>query len=99
MSTVLSPVFYQAGIGGIGGFLAGFTSKKLSKLVTIIIGLFTIFLLYLGAKGIISINYEELWVSLAGLLNYAGQLITFTVSVLPFMGSFSAGFLLGFKFG
>ena len=99
MSAVLSPVFYQAGIGGIGGFLAGYTSKKLSKLLIIIIGLFTIFLLYLGTKGIININYEELWVALADLLNYAGQLITFTVSVVPFIGSFSAGFMLGFKFG
>jgi uncharacterized membrane protein (Fun14 family) len=102
MSEIVSPLVYQLGLGGIGGFIVGFTIKKVSKLIVILIGLFIIALLYMGASGIISINYEKLIESLAGLLNLAGEaagwLITL-IALIPFFGSFSAGFLLGFKIG
>lgn len=102
MSEVLSPLVYQLGIGGIGGFIVGYAIKKLSKLIVVLIGLFIIALLYLGTSGIISINYEKLWGALADALSFAGQvalwLIGF-VSLLPFTGSFIAGFALGLKLG
>jgi uncharacterized membrane protein (Fun14 family) len=50
----------------------------------------------------ISVNYNELWKALASLLGFASQAATWLiglVSLLPFMGSFLAGFLLGFKLG
>jgi len=102
MSAVLPSVVYQLGVGGIGGFIVGYTIKKISKLIVVLIGLFIIFLLYLGTSGIISINYEELWNALDSLLGFASQAATWLielVSLLPFMGSFLAGFLLGFKLG
>ena len=102
MSAVLSSVVYQLGVGGIGGFIGGYAIKKISKLIVVLMGLFIIFLLYLGTSGIISINYEELWDALSSLLGFAGQAATWLVgliSLLPFMGSFLAGFLLGFKLG
>jgi uncharacterized membrane protein (Fun14 family) len=102
MSAVLPSVVYQLGVGGIGGFIVGYVIKKISKLVVVLIGLFIIFLLYLGTRGIISINYEELWNALASLLGSAGQAATWVIgliSLLPFMGSFLAGFFLGFKLG
>lgn len=102
MSAVLPSVVYQLGVGGIGGFIVGYVIKKISKLVVVLIGLFIIFLLYLGTRGIISINYEELWNALASLLGSAGQAAAWLIgliSLLPFMGSFLAGFFLGFKLG
>lgn len=102
MSAVLSSVVYQLGVGGIGGFIVGYAIKKISKLIVVLMGLFIIFLLYLGTSGIISVNYEELWNALASLLGFASQVATWLVgliSLLPFMGSFLAGFLLGFKLG
>jgi len=102
MSEIISPLAYQVGIGGIGGFVVGFAVKKLSKLIVILIGLFIIVLLYLGTQGIISINYEGLWNALAGLLGFAGEAAGWLIgliSLLPFMGSFIVGFLLGFKLG
>jgi uncharacterized membrane protein (Fun14 family) len=102
MSAVLPSVVYQLGVGGIGGFIVGYTIKKISKLIIMLMGLFIIFLLYLGTSGIISINYKELWDGLASLLGYASQAATWIIgliSLLPFMGSFLAGFLLGFKLG
>lgn len=102
MSAVLPSVVYQLGVGGIGGFIVGYAIKKISKLIVVLMGLLIIFLLYLGTSGIISVNYEELRDALASLLGFAGQAATWLVgliSLLPFMGSFLAGFLLGFKLG
>lgn len=102
MSGVLPPLGYQLGLGGIGGFIVGYAIKKISKLIVVLLGLFMIFLLYLGTSGVISINYQELWNALAGLLSFLGQTATWLiglVSLLPFMGSFLAGLFLGFQFG
>ncbi|MEM3730506.1 MAG: FUN14 domain-containing protein [Candidatus Bathyarchaeia archaeon] len=102
MSEIISPLIYQLGLGGIGGFIVGFTIKKLSKLIVMLIGIFIIILLYMGASGIISINYEKLWGSLATLLSFLGEAAVWLiglVSLIPFFGSFFVGFLLGLKVG
>jgi uncharacterized membrane protein (Fun14 family) len=102
MSEVISPVVFQLGLGGVGGFIVGFAIKKISKLILILIGLFLIALLYLGAKGIININYAALWNALKGLSGRAGQAASWLIgliSILPFAGSFIAGFLIGLKLG
>jgi len=102
MSEVISPLIYQFGIGGVGGFIVGYAIKKISKLVAILIGLFTIVLLYLGTSGIISINYDKLRIAMGDWLGLAGQASEWLIgliSLLPFMGSFIVGFLLGFKLG
>jgi uncharacterized membrane protein (Fun14 family) len=102
LSEVIPPLIYQLGLGGIGGFIVGFTVKRISKLIIVLIGLFIITLLYMGASGIININYKRLWDSLAGLLKFAGEAAGWLIgliSLIPFFGSFFAGFLLGFKLG
>jgi uncharacterized membrane protein (Fun14 family) len=35
MSEVISPLVFQLGLGGIGGFVVGYALKKLSKLILI----------------------------------------------------------------
>jgi len=102
MSEILSPLVYQLGIGGIGGFVVGYAFKKISKLIIVLIGVFIIALLYLGVRGIISINYDALWKALAnslGMTESAFSWIVGVISLLPFAGSFIVGFLLGFKLG
>lgn len=102
MSEIISPIAYQLGIGGIGGFVVGFVIKKISKLILFLIGLFFILLLYLGTSGVISVNYDKLFNALASLLSFAGQAASWLVgiiSLLPFVGSFIVGFMLGFKLG
>jgi len=102
MSEIVSPLVFQFGAGGIGGFIVGYAVKKISKLVAIVIGLFIIALLYLGTQGIISINYNALWNAMSGWMGSAGQAASWLVgvlSLLPFVGSFAVGFLLGFKLG
>jgi len=103
MSEILSPLTYQLGIGGIGGFVVGYAFKKISKLIIVLIGLFIIALLYLGTSGIIKINYDKLWTAVTGLFNSVGGtfswFISIIISLLPFAGSFLVGFLIGFKLG
>jgi uncharacterized membrane protein (Fun14 family) len=102
MSEVISPVVFQLGLGGVGGFIVGFALKKISKLILIVIGLFLVVLLYLAAKGIININYAALWNALEGLSGRGGQAASWLIgliSILPFAGSFIVGFLLGLKLG
>ena len=102
MSELVSPVVYQLGLGGIGGFVVGFALKKITKLFIVIIGLFILALLYLSVNGVININYNALWTTIANGLGLAGQAASWVIgliSLLPFLGSFVVGFLLGLKVG
>jgi uncharacterized membrane protein (Fun14 family) len=90
------------GVGGVGGFIVGFALKKLSKLILVLIGVFILALIYLSARGIININYNALWKAVASLLGSAKSAYSWlidAISVLPFAGSFIAGFLIGLKLG
>jgi uncharacterized membrane protein (Fun14 family) len=102
MSEIVSPVVFQLGIGGVGGFIVGFALKKLSKLVLFLTGLFILALIYLSTQGIINVDYASLFNALAGLIGSAGSAFSWLVgviSLLPFAGSFIAGFLIGLKIG
>lgn len=102
MSEILTPVVYQLGVGGILGFVVGYTIKKLTKIIAVLAGIFALILMYLGYEGIISVNYDKLAEMLEGLLGTAGQasdLLTPIVANLPFAGSFAAGAAIGLKVG
>ncbi|MBS7607969.1 MAG: FUN14 domain-containing protein [Candidatus Bathyarchaeia archaeon] len=102
MSDVLPPIIYELGLGGLGGFIIGFTIKKLSKLILFLLGLFIVFLVYLNIKGVLSLNYEALFSFISELLGTAGSAFSWlvhTIALLPFAASFVAGFLLGLKLG
>ena len=102
MSEIITPVVYQLGIGGVGGFIVGFAIKKLAKLFIVIIGIFILALLYLGTNNVININYDALWDTIANALGLAGQAASWIVgviSLLPFVGSFALGLILGLKLG
>ena len=102
MSEIITPVVYQLGIGAVGGFIVGFALKKLAKLFIVIIGIFILALLYLGINNVININYSALWTTIANALGIAGQAASWIVgviSLLPFVGSFALGFILGLKLG
>jgi uncharacterized membrane protein (Fun14 family) len=102
MSEIITPVVYQLGLGAVGGFVVGFALKKIAKLFIVLIGIFVIALLYFSTSGVISINYSALWSTIAGWLGGAGQAASWLVglvSLVPFIGSFLVGFLLGLKIG
>lgn len=102
MSEVLPSIIFQLGVGSIGGFILGFTIKKLSKLILFLIGLFVIILLILGVKGIININYDALFRAISDLFGWAGTALAWlanVIALIPFTGSFILGFILGLKLG
>jgi len=102
MSEILSPIVFELGLGAVGGFVVGFALKKLAKLFIVLIGIFVIALLYLGTSGVISINFGALWSMIGGWLGGASGAVSWLVgliSLLPFIGSFMVGFLLGLKIG
>lgn len=102
MSEIITPVVYQLGLGAIGGFVVGFALKKIAKLFIIMLGIFIVALLYLGASDIISINFGALWSTIGGWLGGAGEAASWLVGLIalvPFVGSFAVGFFLGFKIG
>jgi uncharacterized membrane protein (Fun14 family) len=102
MSEIITPVVYQLGLGAVGGFVVGFALKKIAKIFLIVLGIFIVALLYLGASNIININFGALWDAVGGWLGGAGQAASWLVgliAIIPFIGSFAVGFFLGFKLG
>lgn len=73
MSEIVSPLAFQLGVGGVGGFIIGYALKKLSKLVLFLTGVFVLALIYLSTRGIININYDALWNALSSLFGSAGS--------------------------
>ncbi|MCE4606530.1 MAG: hypothetical protein F7B59_04265 [Desulfurococcales archaeon] len=94
---------FQAGGGVILGFATGFAVKKLLKLLLIVLGLFTLGLLYLANEGIISVNYDALKSKIEGAAGHiagAGvSMKTYIIMNVPFAASFLVGFAAGFKLG
>ncbi len=102
MSEIITPLIYQFGLGGVGGFILGFALKKIAKIFVVVIGIFILALLYLGAGNIINVNYNALSNAVGSWLGTAGQAASWIVgliSLLPFIGSFMLGFFVGFKIG
>ena len=96
MSEVL---IYQLGIGGTGGFLIGYATKKIAKIIAVFLGLYAGSLLYLNHMGVITMNYER-FMNVAS--TSATNLTNFFVSAiggLPFAAGFVGGFALGVKKG
>ena len=52
LSNILTPLAGEIGIGGIGGFLAGWALKKAAKMVAVIIGLAFLGLQYLAYENL-----------------------------------------------
>jgi uncharacterized membrane protein (Fun14 family) len=102
LSNILTPLAGEIGIGGIGGFLAGWALKKAAKIVAIIIGLSFLGLQYLAYENIIQINYGALqdWANnLAGQAQGTQSIVTDFFVHAPFGAAFIGGFYLGFQKG
>lgn len=102
MSEIVTPIVYQLGIGAVGGFIVGYALKKVTKIIAVVVGLFILALIVLGASGILMVNYGKLFEAVSGLFGESGQALgwlTAIVAHLPFAGSFMVGVFLGWKIG
>jgi uncharacterized membrane protein (Fun14 family) len=101
-SSYLTPLVTQLGVGGIIGLCIGYAVKKVAKIVAVIIGIFSLGLVYLESQGLISVDWlgVEAWgnTALAGLGQVEGTLGVI-ISNLPFAAGGIVGFGIGIKMG
>lgn len=102
LSNILTPLAGEIGVGGIGGFLAGWALKKAAKMVAVLIGMAFLGLQYLAYKDIISIDYGALqnWVNeLVGQASGTPSILIDFIAHAPFGAAFVGGFYLGLQKG
>jgi len=104
-STDLMGPLSGLGFGGLVGAAVGYASKKVTKLVALVLGLCFILVQVMVFMGWIDVDWvavqnsaESAWSNGQGhtLAEHAWQILT---ANLPFGGGFVAGFLIGFKIG
>lgn len=101
-TSFLTPLVTQLGVGGIIGLCIGFALKKIAKIAAAVIGVFSLGLIYMESKGMITVDWlgVETWgnTALAGLGQAEGALGAF-IANLPIAGGAVVGFALGIKWG
>jgi len=98
---MIEPLIFQIGVGGVGGFLAGFAVKKIAKILAFFAGVYFLSLLYLSQIGVVNINYEKFLEAISGVATneQVTNYLLAIVASLPFTGSFVAGLIFGLKKG
>src|SRR5262245_2565084 len=93
------------GFGGVAGAVVGYTAKKVTKLVAIVLGLVFITIQVLVYMQFVSVDWnavqqgaEHVWSDTNGvtLADRAWEVLS---ANLPFGAAFAAGFAIGFKLG
>ncbi|WP_457601408.1 FUN14 domain-containing protein [Hydrogenivirga sp.] len=90
-------VVKELGFGGALGFLAGFTLKRVFKLIAFILGLYLLSLIWLADNGLITVNWDAFGRFVAGFFSSFESFAKNAVRTVSFGGSFAAGFVLGMK--
>ncbi|TRO47729.1 hypothetical protein E2P47_04015 [Candidatus Bathyarchaeota archaeon] len=95
----ITTILFQVAIGGIGGFLIGYTFRKMIR-ITLIIGLAVFTIIFLAYTNIIKIDYSEL-ISFASqiveVIDPAYELMTPLLANIPFIISLFFGLFIGFR--
>jgi len=99
MSDLFTNILFPLGTGGAGGFLIGYATKKIVKILMFFLGLCSLFLFYLAHIGVIDIHSDKLAEATSSFLAQATGFLSATIAYLPFSGSFVAGFALGIMKG
>jgi len=93
------------GFGGVAGAAVGYTAKKVTKLLALLLGLTFILVQLLVYAGFISVNWQAVessahtvWSGPDGV-TLADKAWTILRQQLPFGAAFAVGFALGFKLG
>lgn len=102
LSNILTPLVSELGVGGVGGFVVGYSLKKIAKIMAIALGLIFVALQYLAYKGLIIIDYTAMreWaLELMGQSAEFQSIVTDFIAHIPFGASFAVGLYLGMKKG
>ncbi len=99
LSESFTPILFQLGIGGIGGFLIGYALRKVIK-IALILGVVVFSLIFLAYTNVINVDYSglsETASSLVNAINPALNLFTPLLAHLPFIASLIFGLMIGFR--
>ena len=99
MSDLFTNILFPLSTGGAGGFLIGYATKKIVKILLFFLGLCSLSLFYLVHIGVIDVNGDKLAEATSSLLAQTAVFLSATIAYLPFSGSFAAGFALGIMKG
>jgi len=95
MNDFFTQIFFSLSIGGVGGFLIGYATKKIIKVLMVLLGLYALSLLYLMHMEVIKLDSEKLSETLSSLVAQIVGFFSSTLAYLPLSGSFAVGFTLG----
>jgi uncharacterized membrane protein (Fun14 family) len=109
----LTPILAKLGFGGIMGYCSGLALKKIGKAVAFMIGVGFIFLQTLAYKGYITIDWDQIKLSLHKTVDATGdgkvdaedlkaywqKVKKILTQNVPNAGGFSIGFLYGVQSG
>lgn len=99
MSDLFTSILFPFSSGAAGGFLIGYATKKIVKILMLFLGLYSFFLFYLAHTGVIEINSEKLAEATCSILGQTAGFFSVLTAYLPFSGSFATGFALGIMKG
>ena len=101
VTNMIEPLIFQIGVGGAGGFLAGYAIKKIAKILAFFAGIYFLSLVYLSQVGVVNINYERFVEMISGVATneQVSSVLIAAVASLPFTASFGAGLIFGLKKG
>lgn len=85
------------GYAGFAGFVVGFAIRRVLNFFMLLMGLYIISLMWLSSKGIIQVNWENLFALSKGMLEGFGAFVHGLIKKLAFAGSFAVGFAIGFR--
>jgi uncharacterized membrane protein (Fun14 family) len=105
LGALLSGPAGELGFGGVAGAIVGYTAKKITKLIALVLGLIFIAIQGLVYLHFVSVDWhtvqqtaEHVWRDTHGV-TLADRSWDVLTANLPFGGGFIAGFALGFKIG
>lgn len=90
----MSPILTQLGLGGVGGFLVGYLTKRLAKILAVVVGLIFVGVQLLAYLGIVQINYDKLVIFVKQALRVRSGFIAVMFSNVPFTVGFVGGLAL-----
>lgn len=99
ISESLTSIIFQVIIGGVGGFLIGYTIRKLFK-IALIIGVAVFALILLAYTNIINVDYNglsDVASNIINAINPALDVFTPLLAHTPFIASLIFGLIIGFK--
>ncbi|MFN3870726.1 MAG: FUN14 domain-containing protein [Aquificaceae bacterium] len=85
------------GYAGFAGFVVGFAVRRILNFFLLLLGLYLLSLMWLSSKGIISVNWDQLFLLFKGMFEGFTAFVHGLIRKLAFAGSFAVGFAIGFK--